>query len=492
MSTAPRSDTFDLHGAAMRAMSENGFAPRFEPDVEREASALRDVAATTAASEKVRDLCALPWSSIDNRESRDLDQIEAVEKLPNGDVKVMVAIADVDALVPKGSAIDAHAAASTTSVYTGSEIFPMLPETLSTDLTSLVAGRARLAIVTEMIVAADGSIGHGDVYRALVTNHAKLAYDDVAPWLEGRGPEPQPIRGSRELEEQLRVQSDVAERLRRVRVAHGALDLETIEASPVAKDGVIVDLRVTQKSLSRQLIEDLMIAANGVVARWLDGHGRSALRRIVRTPKRWDRIVALAGTFGDALPVAPDSVALSAFLTKRRAADPARFADLSLAIVKLMGPGEYALDRPGDVQGHFGLAVGDYTHSTAPNRRFADLVTQRITKAALAGTAPPYSDDELTTIAARCTEREHGAQKVERTMRKIGAALFLRGRVGETFDGIVTGVTPKGTFVRLLAPAAEGRVVRGEAGVDVGDQIRVELVATDPSKGFIDFARAVR
>ena len=470
-------------------MSENGFAPSFEPRVVAEVKAL-PARTTAAASEGVRDMSAMPWSSIDNHDSRDLDQIEVAERLPSGEVRVLVGIADVDALVPKGSVIDAHAAAATTSVYTGVAIFPMLPEELSTALTSLVADEPRLSVVLELVVAPDGTIARGDAYRALVRNHAKLAYEDVADWLDGKGAEPAPMKGSKVLEEQLRLQDEVAQKLRALRVKHGALDLETIEATPVTKDGVIVDLHLNDKNRARQLIEELMIAANSVMARWLDAHGRSGLRRVVKTPKRWDRIVALAATLGEKLPNAPDSVALSTFLTKRRAADPTHFPDLSLSVVKLMGPGEYDLDRPGDKQGHFGLAVQDYTHSTAPNRRFADLVTQRIVKAALAGAPAPYSDEELTKIAAHCTEREGASNKVERTMRKIAAALFLRPRIGETFDAIVTGATPKGTFVRLVSPPAEGRVVQGEAGLDVGDRVRVKLLATEPSKGFIDFARA--
>ncbi len=366
----------------------------------------------------------------------------------------------------------------------------MLPDDLSTNLTSLVFDQVRYAVVTELVVDAHGAISGGDVFRAIVKNHAKLAYDDVAPWLEGKGEAPAAITRVDGMADQVRTQDAVAQLLHAARVANGALELETIEATPIAKDGKIVDVRLTEKSRSRQLIEELMIAANGVVARWLESHERSGLRRVVKTPKRWDRIVELAATFGDKLPTEPDSIALSTFLTKRRAEDPDRFADLSLSIVKLMGPGEYVLDRPGDTQGHFGLAVHDYTHSTAPNRRFADLVTQRIVKAAIARTKAPYADAELSRIGAHCTEREHAAQKVERTMRKVGAALFLHDRIGEVFEGVITGVTSSGTFVRIVSPAAEGRVVRGERGMDVGDRVRVKLVATEPSRGFIDFTRA--
>jgi exoribonuclease-2 len=348
----------------------------------------------------------------------------------------------------------------------------------------LLPEQDRYAVVTEVVVDGDGNVTGGDVYRAVVRNHAKLAYEHVAAWLAGREKLQIPSR----IEEQLRAQDRIAQKLRGNRKAHGALDLQTAEATVVAKDGEVVDLRLVEESRSRQLIEELMIAANGVVARWLVSRHRAGLRRVVKTPKRWDRIVELASTFGTKLPAEPNSLALSAFLNERRKSDPAHYADVSLAVVKLMGPGEYVVEKPGENQEHFGLAVHDYTHATAPNRRFVDLVTQRILKAPENG-RDAYDHAELARIGAHCTEREHAAQKVERTMRKVGAALFMQKRIGESFDGIVTGVTSSGTFVRLVTPPAEGRVVRGEQGLDVGDKVRVKLVATEPSRGFIDFAR---
>jgi VacB/RNase II family 3'-5' exoribonuclease len=365
----------------------------------------------------------------------------------------------------------------------------MLPTELSEHRTSLLPDGERLAIVTEFVVQPDGSLDDRAtrVYAARVHNRAKLVYERVGAWLEGAAAGDL----APEIAAQVKLQDDAAQRLRRRRFEHGALELETIEARPVSEDGRIVDLAVVHKSRARELVEDLMIAANGATARYLEQHGRSSIRRVVTAPKRWDRICALAAEYGVQLPAEPSAPALAAFLAGRRTAEPDRFADISLAVVKLMGPGQYALQRADEPdRGHFGLAVDDYAHSTAPNRRYPDLVTQRLLKAAAAGAPPPYSDEELTQIAAHCTERENAARKVERTMRKVAAAVLLSPRIGETFDAIVTGAEPKGVFVRLLHPAAEGRVIRGEQGMDVGDAVRVRLVDTAPLKGFIDFERA--
>jgi exoribonuclease-2 len=480
----------DIAATAYASAKEHGFEPDFGPDVAREVEALRH--RVPPPDSGVRDLRDLVWSSIDDTESKDLDQIEVAERLAGGRTKLLVGIADVDALVPRGSAIDKHATGNTTSLYTGVRIFPMLPEALSTGLTSLNEGQDRLAVVVEMMVSSDGAVEDFDVYRALVRNHAKLAYDETSLWLDGKKPIPDAFSRIEGFEAQLRLQDAVARVFKARRHEQGALDLETIEANSVIRDGVVVGLDLTQKSRSRDLIEDFMIAANGAMARFLDRRGRSAIRRVVRTPKRWDRIVALAATYGTKLPAVADPRPLSEFLTAERRRDPERFPDLSLAVVKLLGPGEYALEAPGPRHtGHFGLATQDYTHSTAPNRRFADLVTQRLLKATLAGAPPPYDDDELSAIAAHCTQKENDARVVERFMRKVSAALFLGPRIGEAFDAIVTGATPdKGTYVRLVSPPAEGRVIRGEQGLDVGDTLRVKLVGTMPSKGFIDFARA--
>ena len=407
----------------------------------------------------------------------------------DGGIRLRIGIADVDALVPKGSAIDAHAAENSTSVYTGVSVFPMLPDALSTDRTSLVEGGERLVVVTELEIGKDGAVRRHEIYRALAVNHAKLDYESVGAWLEGRGPEPDKIAADDALEAQLWLQDRAAGLLKRLREKAGVLDLDTVAVTPVAKDGVIESLRVTRKNRARDLIEDFMIAANGAVARFLAAAGRSAIRRVVREPRRWDRIAEIAASYGIRLPAAPDGKALSDFLAARRAADPLRFPDLSLSVVKLLGPGEYVLDRPGpaDDVGHFGLSAPDYTHATAPNRRYADLVTQRLVKAAIAGAPAPYSDDELDAIARHCTERENAANKVERLARKSAAALLLERRIGATFDAIVTGVKRDATYVRLLSPPAEGRVVRGEGGMDVGERVRVRLVRTDAERGHIDF-----
>jgi len=479
-----------LLAAARRALTDRGFATEPSPAARAEADAVAASPAPSAVA-GVRDLRGLLWSSIDDATSRDLDQVEWAESADDGAVRVLVGIADVDALVPRGSALDADAAHNATSVYAGVRVFPMLPVEVSEGATSLLEGEDRLAVVVELAVAPNGAVVRADAYRAIVRNRAKLVYEAVGAWLEG-GPVPDAVARVDGLEAQLVLQREAARRLKAERLRAGALELETIEARPVARDGAVVDLAVVHKSLARELIEDFMIAANVAIARFLERHGASGIRRVVRQPERWRRIVDLARAAGDdTLPDAPDSRALAGFLARRRAADPLRFPDLSLSVVKLLGPGEYALDRPGlDPGGHFGLAAEDYSHATAPNRRYADLVTQRLVKAVLAGAPAPYTDDELAAIAARCTEREDAARAVERTVRKAAAAVLLASRIGETFDAIVTGAARKGTFVRLLQPPAEGRVVRGDAGMDVGERVRVRLVAVDPEKGFVDFEGA--
>jgi exoribonuclease-2 len=479
-----------LQDAAVRVMRAHGFEPEFPPPVaaQLEAIAARPQAAPDAG---VRDLRSLLWSSIDNDTSRDLDQLEVAERLPNGDVKLLVAIADVDAFVPPRSPIDAHAALQTTTVYAGVSIFPMLPEALSTDATSLIEGADKLAVVIEFAVGADGTVHSEQVYRARVRNKAQLAYNGVGAWLEHTGPAPAKVAASGELQQQLTLQDAGAQLLLNARHKHGALNIETIETQPILLHGDVVDVVRQPKNRATELIEDFMIAANEVVARTLERLGVPSIRRIVKTPERWDRIVELARTLGAALPATPSSSALNDFLVARRTADPDHFPDLSLAVIKLMGPGEYVLERPGDPDpGHFGLAVQDYTHATAPNRRFADLVTQRLVKAALAGQPAPYKDDELASIARDCTLKENEARKVEREMSKRIAAVAMSHRIGESFDAIVTGVTPKGTFVRVLKPHVDGLLARGQQGVDVGDRLRVTLVRTDVDRGYIDFARA--
>jgi VacB/RNase II family 3'-5' exoribonuclease len=478
-------NSFDLRAGARRAMLANGFQPDVPADVLAEVSKAADPAAVPRAN--VRDLRALAWSSIDNDSSMDLDQIEVAEKLPDGTVRIRVAIADVDGTVAKGTATDRFAGANSTSVYTGIETFPMLPPRLSTSLTSLGQDADRPSVVIEFVVGSDGTASSHDVYLARVKNGAKLAYGNVGAWLDGRAA--LPAAGTPAIQEQLRLQDTVAQSLRANRGRRGALSLETIEAEAIVRADKTVSVELVEKTRASHLIEDFMIAANVAMAEFLDEHKSPTIRRVVRVPERWDRIVALAAGLGEKLPTTPDSQALEAFLVERRAADPDHFPDLSLSVVKLIGPGEYALHTPGSTDaGHFGLATHDYTHATAPNRRFADLVTQRLLKAVLAGQPCPYSLDDLTKIAAHCTEREDAARKVERQVRKEAAAESITARVGQTFDAIVTGVSPKGTYVRVVTPPVEGRVMRGESGLDVGDRARVKLLSTDPARGFIDFA----
>jgi len=469
-------------------MLERGLQPDFTPAALAEAAAAAPAPAAGEAS--VRDLRELLWSSIDNDDTRDLDQLELAEALGDGAVRVKVAIADVDALVRRGSAVDAHAQTNTTSVYTAAEIFPMLPERFSTDLTSLGEDGERLAIVVEFVVKKDGSTDGGDVYRARVLNKAKLAYDAVGPWLSGEATAPSRVAATPALAEQLRLQDRAAQALRELRHRHGALTLETVEGRAVFVGDAISDVRAEHKNRAKELIEDFMIAANTVTARFLDARGVPSLRRVLRAPERWGRIVELAAEWGERLPSEPDAPALQAFLERRRAADPARFPDVSLSVIKLLGSGQYELERPGQPPvGHFGLAARDYMHSTAPNRRFSDLATQRLLKAAIAGASAPYSNQELDAIARNCTEQEDDAAKVERQVRKSAAALLLVTRKGERFDAIVTGASPKGTWVRIASPAVEGMLVRGQHGLDVGARVRVELLEADVERGFIDFAR---
>ena len=481
----------DLQELARQEMIANGFEPEFPPAAQAQLQSINAHPPALAPGSEVRDLRGLLWSSIDNDTSRDLDQIEVAERLADGSVRVLVGIADVDAFVPARTPIDDHAAIETTTVYTGVRNFPMLPEALSTGASSLLEGADKLCLVIETNVGSDGVVKDGGVYRAIARNKAQLAYSAVGAWLESRGPAPPKVAASSELQGQLKLQSEVAQALRRERFRHGALDIDTIETRPVVLNEQVIDLAREDTNDATELIEDFMIASNGAVARLLEARRVSSIRRIVRVPKRWDRIVELASTLGTRLPATPDSKALNQFLAARRAADPDHFPDLSLSVIKLMGPGEYVLERPGDPDtGHFGLAVQDYTHSTAPNRRYADLVTQRLIKAVLAGHAAPYSDDELSRIAATCTAKEDAARKVERAMSKRIAAVAMSRRIGDQFDAIVTGVTPRGTFVRVLQPHVEGLLAQGQQGVDVGDRLRVRLVHTDVERGFIDFARA--
>ena len=484
-----RTPSVDLQAMARQVMLARGFEPNFPPGTQQQLAAIKAHPPALTPSEKVRDLRELLWSSIDNDTSKDLDQIEVAERLPDGGTKVMIGIADVDAFVAKDSPIDQHAEKEATTVYTGISIFPMLPLELSTGASSLLPDVDRPAVVTEFVVDGKGTLGSSNVYRALVRNKAQLTYNAVGAWLEGRGAAPPKVAASADLQAQLKLQDEVAQALRKLRYENGALNLETEEVIPLLLDEKVTGVATVEKNRATELIEDFMIAANGVVARLLEKV--SSLRRIVRTPEHWDGIVRLAAAQGDKLPSEPDSKALNDFLLKRKAADPDHFADLSLATIKLIGPGEYVLERPGDTaQGHFGLAVQDYTHSTAPNRRFADIVTQRLIKSLLDGKPGPYTDNDLSAIAANCTQKGDAARKVERDMSKRLAAMAMMHRLGETFDAIVTGVTPKGTFVRVLQPHMEGLLAQGGQGLHVGDKVRAKLTRTDVQHGFIDFARA--
>jgi VacB/RNase II family 3'-5' exoribonuclease len=477
-----------LLSIARRIMQQRGL----EPDVPPAALAqLRGITAPAAAGAGLRDLRSLLWCSIDNDDSRDLDQLSVSETQPGGATRILVAVADVDATVALGSPLDAHASANTTSVYTAAQIFPMLPERLSTDLTSLAAGQERPSLVIDMTVTAAGTLSASDVYQASVVNRAKLAYNSVAAWLDGKGPIPPAVAAVAGMEAQLRTQDRVAQALKAVSKAQGALGLTTLEAQAFYEGGKLLDLRPDEDNRAKELIEYFMIAANGVVARFLEAKRSSSLRRVLRVPERWDRIVALAASFGGSLPPAPDARALSAFLVSCQQKAPQRFPDLSLAVVKLLGAGEYVLKRPGEpAEGHFGLAVDDYTHATAPNRRFPDLISQRLVKAALAGRPAPYDDATLRTLAAHCTTQEGNAAKVERQVAKSAAAMLLAPHVGEKFDALVTGTGDSGTFVRIAHPLAEGKLLKGYQSLDVGDAVRVELTHTDIDRGFIDFVRA--
>jgi ribonuclease R len=478
-----------LKAIAHDVMLQRGLLPDFSAAALNE---LKDVPGPAIVDDPaIRDMRDLLWCSIDNDDSRDLDQLTVARPLANGQWQLLVAIADVDAVVTKASAIDAHAATNTTSVYTAAQIFPMLPERLSTDLTSLGESAERLALIIDMTVAGDGTVLASDVYRAVVLNKAKLAYNSLAAWLDGTSAPPPKLAATKGLDENLRLQDLIAKAMRNHRQTQGALQLDTLEARPVFEDETLVDMRSDPRNRAKDLIEECMVGANGVTARYLEGKGFSSLRRVLKTPKRWDRIVQLAATLGYSLPSQPDASALEGFLNSRRKADPDHFQDLSLSVIKLLGAGEYALERPGQpIEGHFALAVQDYTHSTAPNRRFPDLITQRLLKAALSGHLSPYTDVELIALATQCTTQEDNARKVERQVGKSAAALLLSSRIGQHFAGIVTGAGDKGTWVRISGPMAEGKIVRGFEGLDVGDHVGVQLVHTDVTRGFIDFARA--
>jgi len=479
---------FDLVAAAHASMTEHGFHPEFPAGADTQLAAIQAHPELPAAA-GAQDLRGLLWSSIDNDTSKDLDQIEWAEQLADGRIRVLVGVADVDVRVTQGTVLDDHAKSETTSVYTGVKVFPMLPAELSEGITSLNENEDRVAIVVEFCVDQAGTVSDGKAYRALVRNRAQLAYNTVGAWLAAAGSAPPKVGANADLAAQLKLQDAAAQRMEGGRFQHGALDLETVETRPVMRADKAVGIVSLDKNRATSLIEEFMVAANGVVARMFESAGAASIRRIVRTPKRWDRMVEVAQGLGTTLPAEPDSKALNDFLLAQKQKDPDHFADLSLTVIKLMGPGEYVLVKPNEPSpGHFGLAVQDYTHSTAPNRRFPDMVTQRLLKALFAKAAQPYSVDDLNAIATHCTLMEDNARKVERDMEKRIAAVVLKPRIGQSFPAIVTGVNKYGTFVRTLDPHVDGMVVQGGKGLDVGDKVTAKLVSTDPQRGFIDFA----
>lgn len=478
---------FNLIAAARACMVEHGFQPDFPEGTATQLTSIAEEPAMSA--EGIEDLRNLLWSSIDNDSSKDLDQIEWAERLADGSIRILVGVADVDARVVQGTVIDSHARSETTSVYTGVKVFPMLPTELSEGITSLNEGEDRAAVVIEFTIDKSKCVRDGKAFRALVRNHAQLAYNSVGNWLAGTGPAPDKVAANADLVAQLKLQDEAAQRMLDCRFQHGALDLETVETHPILLADEVVDIARLEKNRATSVIEEFMVAANGVIARLFDKAGVASIRRIVRTPKRWDRIVQLASGLGGDLPAEPDSKALNDFLLEQKKKDPVHFPDLSLAVIKLMGPGEYVLVTPGrESPGHFGLAVQDYTHSTAPNRRFPDVITQRLLKAMFAQSEQPYSIGDLDAIAQHCTLMEDAARKVEREMEKRIAAVVLHPRIGQSFRAIITGVNHYGTFVRTLDPHAEGMVVSGGKGLEVGDRVTAKLVSTNPERGFIDFA----
>ncbi|HRD16413.1 MAG TPA: RNB domain-containing ribonuclease [Methanothrix soehngenii] len=476
-----------LQKVARGIMLMRGLQTDFSPECLSELARINGPARADGAPH-IRDLRGLLWASIDNDDSEDLDQLTVAEPLHDGKARIRVAVADVDSLVHKDSAIDLDAQANTTSVYTAAQIFPMLPLKLSTNLTSLNLDQDRLAVVVDMTVAPDGSLVDSDVYRAVVHNHAKLAYNSVAAWLDGAEPMPEAVSAVDGLAENLLLQDKVAQNMKSLRHAQGALSLETIEAKPVFKGERLCDLLVEETNRAKQIIEDFMIAANGVTVRYLTERNMPSIRRVVRVPKRWDRIVQIAAQHAFKLPPNPSSRKLEIFLNMMKKKDPLRFPDLSLAVIKLLGNGEYVAELPEtEPIGHFGLAVKDYAHSTAPNRRYPDLITQRLLKAAIENKPLPYSIRELDRLADHCTRKEDIVAKVERQVSKSAAALLLEPRIGERFSAMVTGSSEKGTWVRLLDIPVEGMLKGKRKGIDVGDEVTVELISVDVNLGFIDF-----
>ncbi len=470
-----------LEEIAHQAMVERNFIPDFSKKILNELEGLQEPA---KPFKEIRDLRDFLWVSIDNVDSKDLDQLTYAEK-----DRLYVAIADVDALVQKSSAIDQRASHNTTSVYTPAKIFPMLPLKLSNDLTSLNEKTDRCAIVIEIKIGENGRFDLSDVYSAWVHNHAKLNYPCVGAWLEHK-PCQEKIPPIPHLKEQLILQDQMAQKIHNFRASHGALEFGVIELQAVIVEGVPVSIEERQINRAHLLIENAMIAANVAATRYLKERKLPTIRRVVKTPKRWDRIVVLAKAAGEKLSPKPDPKELRQFLLKQQKEAPLQFPDLSLAIIKLLGRGEYVLGLPGQPSlGHFDLAEQEYCHATAPNRRFPDLMMQRLLKSALFGTKSVYSNQELGSLADHCTLKETDAEKVERRLIKCAAAIVLENEIGKTFEAMITGAAPKGTWVRLLEPHIEGKLVKGFEGVDVGDFLKVRLISVDLFKGYIDFEK---
>lgn len=488
MNTETSKNIDRLARIADSVMLERGLEPEFSKEVELQLQDIHEAA--IESSPMIKDLTHLSWCSIDNDDSLDLDQLTVVEQLDHQNIKIYVAVADVDAVVKKHSAIDDHAWINTTSVFTSAKIFPMLPTKLSNDLTSLNHLQERLALVTEMVIAPEGVVLESTIYRAKVVNQAKLAYDAVSAWLDGKAEIPNSINQVAGLDDKLKLHDVVAQRLRKKRHQDGSLEFETFQPKAIFENGRVIDIRQQIQNRARQIIEEFMIATNSCIAQFLADHGGSSLRRIVRSPERWARICELVNTYGTKLPKQPDSKALEKFLAAQRQADPIRFPDLSLIIIKLMGAGEYVVQTGGELPlGHFGLAIQEYTHSTAPNRRYPDLITLRMVKAILARKPDAYSKQELEELAQHCTEQEDASRKVERRVRKSEAALYLSPLLGTKFSAIVSGMNNNGTWVRIFTPPAEGMLIHEGSHLEVGDKLEVKLVNADVDQGFIDFVR---
>lgn len=476
----------DLAQLANQIMRERGLQPEFSKDELQQLSQINNPAPLPS---NFVDLRSLLWCSIDNDDSRDLDQLTYAEKGSDTKITLWVAIADVDALVKKDTPIDVHARINTTSVYTPAKIFTMLPEKLSTNLTSLNENEERVTMVVKFQINQTGDILNSSIFQALVHNYAKLTYDAIGGWLEGRNPISDNAKKVPGLENALKTQHEAAQILRKRRHEAGSLTLESSEAEVKVTNNNQIVIQLSRHNFAHQLIEEFMIATNRIMAQRFNEAKISSLRRVVRIPKYWDRIVEIANGFGEDLPQNPDSKALDAFLIKRQKADPVSFPDLSLTVIKLLGRGEYIVENDKESPvGHFALALSDYTHSTAPNRRFPDLISQRQYKAFLQGEKTPYALEELQRLATHCTQQEDAAMKVERQVNKSAAAAFLSSQIGTIFKGIITGASEKGTWVRIFQPAVEGKIIRGYERLNIGDKVSVQLKYVDIPKGFIDFA----